>query len=61
MKISRTEENNISYLKWRNGNLFVVYLESSTPAISKIINSNMVHDNENVVEKISCTNLWWTS
>lgn len=38
-----------------------VYLESRTPIISKIISSNMVQDNENVVEKISCTNRWWTS
>lgn len=36
---------------------FISYLESSTPAISKIISSNIVHDNENVVEKISCTSL----
>lgn len=35
----------------------IPYLESSTPAISKIISSNMVHDNEKVVEKINCTSL----
>lgn len=33
------------------------YLESRTPTISKIINSNIVQDSENVVEKINCTNL----
>lgn len=33
------------------------YLESRTPIISKIISSNIVQDSENVVEKISCTNL----
>jgi hypothetical protein len=38
----------------------VTCLESSTPIISKIISSNVVHDNENVTENISCTNLWWT-
>jgi len=37
------------------------YPESKTPRISKIISSNMVHDNEKVIENMSCTNLWWTS
>lgn len=57
MEIPRTEKQyKIINLKEYLYN-FLSYLESSTPAISKIINSNMVHDSENVVEKISCTNL----
>ena len=37
------------------------YLESSTPTISKIMSSNIVHEREKVVENMSWTKVWCTS